>query len=175
MVLSLSCVLETPPPSPFPLLPLPPLLLCLFQTLIINEAKQDAFPLLHFFNYVPVINVNQVVTLLALLFCKLTHNDVQYRENCYRTNWWRLTQSAEQFSVECQKWPVTVFPSSVIFLAILSDDTFAIWYWASEIQSHKSLEWSICNHYNHFGCRCSRCRCYYYCLSYFFSSLVHWP
>ena len=74
MVLSFSCVLETPPPSPFPLLPLPPLLLCLFQTLIINEANQDAFPLLHFFNYVPVINVNQVVTLLVLLFCKLTHN-----------------------------------------------------------------------------------------------------
>ena len=96
---------------------------------------------------------------------------MQYRENCYRTNWWRLTQSAEQFSVECQKWPVTVFPSSVLFLAILSDDTFVIWYWASEIQSHKSLEWSICNHYNHFGCRCSRCRCYYYCLSYFFFPL----
>ena len=39
---------KPPPPSPFPLLPLPPLLLCLFQTLIINEAKQGAFPLLHF-------------------------------------------------------------------------------------------------------------------------------
>ena len=54
-------------PTPLPpslSFPLPPSLLCLFQTLIINEAKQDGF-LLHFFNQVPVINVNQIVTFLV--------------------------------------------------------------------------------------------------------------
>ena len=44
--------------------------------------------------------------------------DVKYRINCYRANWPRLTQSVEQFSVECQKWPVAVFPSSVLYLTI---------------------------------------------------------
>ena len=71
MVLSFSCVLEIPPTS-FPLTPLPPFppsLLCLFQTLIINEAKQDA-PL--FLNEVPVINVNQIVTFIVKPFSKFT-------------------------------------------------------------------------------------------------------
>ena len=70
MVLSFSCVLEIPPPPlPSPLPPFPPSLLCLFQTLIINEAKQDA-PL--FLNEVPVINVNQIVTFIVKPFSKFT-------------------------------------------------------------------------------------------------------
>ena len=72
MVLSFSCVLEIPPPTSFPLIPLPPFtpsLLCLFQTLIINEANQDA-PL--FLNEVPVINVNQIVTFIVKPFSKFT-------------------------------------------------------------------------------------------------------
>ena len=69
MVLSFSCVLEIPPPLPSPFPPFPPSLLCLFQTLIINEAKQDA-PL--FLNEVPVINVNQIVTFIVKPFSKFT-------------------------------------------------------------------------------------------------------
>ena len=48
--------------------------------------------------------------------------DLKYRINCYRANWPRLTQSVEQFSVECQKWPVAVFPTSVLYLTIFSDN-----------------------------------------------------
>ena len=71
MVLSFSCVLEipSPPPLPSPLPPFPPSPLCLCQTLIINEAKQDA-PL--FLNEVPVINVNQIVTFIVKPFSKFT-------------------------------------------------------------------------------------------------------
>ena len=36
----------------------------------------------------------------------------------------RLTQSEEQFSAECRKWPVTVFSLSVLYLTILSDSIF---------------------------------------------------
>ena len=69
MVLSFSGVLEIPPHFRPPYPPLPPSLLCLFQTLIINEAKQDA-PF--FLNEVPVINVNQIVTFIVKPFSKFT-------------------------------------------------------------------------------------------------------
>ena len=101
-------------------------------------------------------------------FSKLTKNDVRYRLDCYRANWQRLTQSEEQFSVECRKWPVTVFSLSVLYLTILSDSIFAIDAEPVRYKVKKRLEWSICNHYNHFERHCSRCRCCYCCLSYFF-------
>ena len=62
--------------------------------------------------------MKQIVTLLVFANWKKKKKDVKHRINCYKANWPRLTQSVEQFSVECQKWHVAVFHSSVLYLTI---------------------------------------------------------